>query len=68
MSMTSCSGTFIALATRSVVGTKPMRSSLAFSLRKLKNSLRCVAVVPIRTMREFCRMYRRMYARIHHAA
>ena len=42
--------------------------SSPFSLRRLKNSFFCCAVVPRRTSDHDCRMYSWMAARIHHMA
>ena len=50
------------------VGSIPIAASFAFSLLRLKKSLRCACVVPSFTRRQLLRMNRRMYARIHHAA
>ena len=56
MSMTSRSGTLSASASAADDVSKPSASSLSFSLRRLKNSLRCAWVVPILTSRQLFKM------------
>jgi hypothetical protein len=70
--MTSCSGTDSSVAILVTVSGFRSPSSIAcnwpFSLRRLKNSFFCAAVVPIFTSDQLCRMYSWMAARIHHMA
>ena len=69
---TSCSGTSSSVAIFVTVSGFRSPSSIAcswpFSLRRLKNSFFCAAVVPIFTSDQLCRMYSWMAARIHHMA
>ena len=72
MLMTSCSGTSSLVAIWVTCSGDRSPSSIAciwpFSLRRLKNSFFCAAVVPIFTSDQLCRMYSWIAALIHHIA